>query len=210
MHKKDCQEIFHRFYKQNPHPKTELLFNSNFEFLISVILSAQSTDIKVNEITKKLYSVANTTSKMLFLGKNKIKKIINKIGLYNKKSEYIIKTCYFLKKKYKNIIPNNRVDLESLPGVGRKTANVILNTLFAHSTIAVDTHVFRVSNRTGIAIGKNVLQVEKNLLKTVPKKFQYHCHNWLILHGKYICSAKNPKCNNCLISDLCNFKQIQM
>lgn len=208
MNKKTCQKILYRFYKKNPNPKIELIFHSQFELLISVILSSQSSDVQVNLVTKKLYSIANTPEKMLSLGKDKIKEIINKIGLYNKKTEYIWKTSYILLKKYKGKVPNRRIDLESLPGVGRKTANVILNTAFGYPTIAVDTHVFRVSNRIGLAKGKSVLQVEKQLLKIVPKKLKHRFHNWFVLHGRYICLSRNPKCKICFISDLCNSKNI--
>lgn len=208
MNKLNYMKILYLFQQKYSKIKTALKFNSNFELLISVILSAQSTDISVNLVTKKLYALANTPEKMLILGKKKIKKNIKSLGLYNKKTNYIINTCIILCNKFGGEIPNNRIELESLPGVGRKTANIILNMVFGLPTIAVDTHVFRVSNRIGITKGKNVFETEKQLIKIIPTKLKYYFHNWLIFHGKYICLSKKPKCINCFISNLCEYKKI--
>ncbi len=197
-------KIFQRFQKMNPKPITELRYKSNFELLIAVILSAQATDISVNKATKALYKVANTPKKMLALGETQFKTYIKNIGLFNTKSANIMKTCKQLCDRHGGRVPRTRCALEELPGVGRKTANVILNTAFGESTIAVDTHIFRVSNLTGIAPGKTPLQVEKNLLKYVPDKFKRHAHHWLILHGRYVCVARKPRCRKCLIRDLCD------
>ena len=198
--------IFARFKKQNPKPTTELEYKSNFELLIAVILSAQATDISVNKATEKLYKIANTPEKILKLGLDGLKKYIKTIGLYNAKAENIIKTCQMLKDNYESEVPCDREALEALPGVGRKTANVILNTAFGLPTIAVDTHIFRVANRINLAPGKNVLEVEKKLLKTVPKEYLHDAHHWLILHGRYVCTARKPKCAECIINDLCEYK----
>jgi len=198
--------IFARFKKQNPKPTTELEYKSNFELLIAVILSAQATDISVNKATEKLYKIANTPEKILKLGLDGLKKYIKTIGLYNAKAENIIKTCQMLKDTYESEVPCDREALEALPGVGRKTANVILNTAFGLPTIAVDTHIFRVANRINLAPGKNVLEVEKKLLKTVPKEYLHDAHHWLILHGRYVCTARKPKCAECIINDLCEYK----
>ncbi|WMY96605.1 MAG: endonuclease III (plasmid) [Arsenophonus sp.] len=206
MNKKKRIAILKRLRDNNPMPKTELVFNSNFELLISVLLSAQTTDISVNQATKKLYLVANTVDKMLELGVDKIKKYIKTIGLFNTKAKNIIKTCQILKEKHKGIVPKNRKALESLPGVGRKTANVILNVAFGLNTIAVDRHIFRVCNRTNFAIGKNVLEVEKKILKLVPNEFKKKFHDWFVLHGRYTCTAKKARCKFCIIEDLCEFK----
>jgi len=205
MNKEKRIEIFTRFKAANPAPTTELIYNSTFELLISVILSAQATDISVNKATKSLYIKADTPQKIFNLKEEGLKKYIKSIGLFNTKATNIIKTCQILVDKHNSIVPNNRTALEALPGVGRKTANVILNTAFGEPTIAVDTHIFRVSNRIGIAPGKNVIDVEKALLRLIPKQFLLDAHHWLILHGRYTCTAKKPKCNECLISDLCEF-----
>ena len=206
MNKDKRTRIFKILREQNPSPTTELVYNSPFELLIAVILSAQATDIGVNKATKKLYAVANTPEAIAWLGLAKLKSYIKTIGLYNNKAKNIIETCKILNEKYAGVVPQDRESLESLPGVGRKTANVILNTAFGEPTIAVDTHIFRVSNRTGIAPGKNVVEVEKKLLKFVPEEFKRDAHHWLILHGRYTCIARNPKCDNCLIFDYCEWK----
>jgi endonuclease-3 len=200
-------EIFKRLKAQNPQPTTELKYFSPFELLVSVILSAQATDISVNKVTPKLFKIANTPGKMLKLGVTGLKKHIKTIGLYNAKAGNIIKTCKILVKQHDGKVPDNRAALEQLPGVGRKTANVILNTAFGQPTIAVDTHIFRVSNRTGIAPGKTVLDVEKKLLKFVPDEYKQNAHHWLILHGRYTCMARKPDCGGCIIHDLCEWKQ---
>jgi endonuclease-3 len=207
MNKDKRTSIFTILREQNPSPTTELVYNSPFELLIAVILSAQATDIGVNKATKKLYAVANTPEAIAALGLTKLKSYVKTIGLYNNKAKNIIETCKILNEKYAGVVPQDRESLESLPGVGRKTANVILNTAFGEPTIAVDTHIFRVSNRTGIAPGKNVVEVEKKLLKFVPEEFKRDAHHWLILHGRYTCIARNPKCDNCLISELCEWRE---
>ena len=206
MNKEKRSEIFRRLKKANPAPKTELKHKSNFELLISVILSAQATDVSVNKATKDLYKVANTPKKVLDLGESGLKKYIKSIGLYNSKAKNIIKTCKILIEEYNCRIPQDRETLQKLPGVGRKTANVVLNNAFGQPTIAVDTHIFRVSNRTGIAPGKNVLQVEQKLEKFVPEEYKLHAHHWLILHGRYTCIARSPKCAECSINDLCEYR----
>ncbi|WMY95966.1 MAG: endonuclease III (plasmid) [Arsenophonus sp.] len=206
MNKKKRIAILERLRDNNPMPKTELVFNSNFELLISVLLSAQTTDISVNQATAKLYLVANTVEKMLELGVDQIKKYIKTIGLFNTKAKNIIKTCQILIDKHKGIVPKNRKALEALPGVGRKTANVILNVAFGFNTIAVDRHIFRVCNRTHFAIGKNVLEVEKKILKLVPNEFKKKFHDWFVFHGRYTCIAKKARCKFCIIEDLCEFK----
>lgn len=200
------EEIFRRLRAENPNPTTELEFNSTFELLIAVILSAQATDVSVNKATRVLYKVANTPEKILALGVDGLKSYIKTIGLFNTKAENVIKTCAALIERHNSIVPDNREALEALPGVGRKTANVVLNTAFRQPAMAVDTHIFRVSNRTGIAPGKNVLEVEKNLLKFVPKDYLLDAHHWLILHGRYTCVARKPKCESCVIEDLCEHK----
>lgn len=199
-------EIFQRFHADNPHPTTELEYNSPFELLVAVILSAQATDVSVNKATRLLYPVANTAEKILALGVDGLKPYIKTIGLFNSKAENVIKTCKILVEQYAGEVPCQREALEALPGVGRKTANVVLNTAFRQPTMAVDTHIFRVSNRTGIAPGKNVVEVEKKLLKHVPKDYLMDAHHWLILHGRYTCTARKPKCGSCRIEDLCEFK----
>ncbi|CAM3871763.1 endonuclease III [Xenorhabdus thuongxuanensis] len=205
MNQKKRIEILTRLRDNNPHPTTELVFNSPFELLISVLLSAQATDVSVNKATAKLYPVANTPQAILNLGVDGLKEYIKTIGLYNTKAENVIKTCRILLEKHQGEVPENRAALEALPGVGRKTANVVLNTAFGWPTIAVDTHIFRVSNRTQFAPGKNVDEVEKNLLKVVPSEFKVDCHHWLILHGRYTCIARKPRCSSCIIEDLCEY-----
>lgn len=207
MNKEKRIRIFTRLKHQNPSPTTELVYRTPFELLIAVILSAQATDIGVNKATKKLYNVANTPETIYALGLKRLKTYIKTIGLYNNKAKNIIETCRILIEKYNSEVPRQREALESLPGVGRKTANVILNTAFGEPTIAVDTHIFRVSNRTGIAPGKNVQEVEQKLLKFVPDEFKKDAHHWLILHGRYTCVARNPKCDICVIFDDCEWKE---
>ena len=199
-------EILSQLRAENPNPKTELNYQSDFELLISVILSAQATDVSVNKATEKLYAVANTPEAIVALGLPKLKSYVKTIGLYNTKANNIIKTCRILFAEYGSEVPRTREALEALPGVGRKTANVVLNTAFGEPTMAVDTHIFRISNRTRFAPGKNVLQVEKKLLKVIPDEFIRDSHHWLILHGRYICTARKPRCGACVISDLCEFK----
>lgn len=206
MNKQKRIEIFTRWRDNNPAPTTELKYSSPFELLISVILSAQATDVGVNKATDKLYKTANTPEAIYALGEEKLKSYINTIGLYNAKAANVIKTCKILIDKHDSQVPNDRAALEALPGVGRKTANVVLNTAFGEPTIAVDTHIFRVANRTGIAPGKNVNEVEKKLLKFVPDEFKGDAHHWLILHGRYTCIARKPRCGSCIIEDLCEYK----
>lgn len=200
-------EIFRRLHEDNPEPKTELAYNSPFELLIAVILSAQATDVSVNKATAKLYPVANTPEAIYALGVAGLSEYIKTIGLYNSKAKNVIETCRLLVEQHASQVPQTREALEALPGVGRKTANVVLNTAFRQPTMAVDTHIFRVSNRTGLAPGKNVLEVERQLLKFVPKQFLLDSHHWLILHGRYVCQARKPRCGSCRIEDLCEFKQ---
>jgi endonuclease-3 len=207
MNKDKRQQIFERLRVENPQPTTELEYSSTFELLIAVILSAQATDVGVNKATRKLYPVANTPESILALGVTGLKAYIKTIGLFNTKAENVIKTCAALVEKHNSIVPNTREDLEALPGVGRKTANVVLNTAFRQPAMAVDTHIFRVSNRTGIAPGKNVLVVEKKLLKLLPAEFLLDAHHWLILHGRYVCIARKPRCGACVIHDLCEYRQ---
>lgn len=207
MNKAKRTEIFTRLRAANPTPTTELNYTNPFELLIAVILSAQATDVGVNKATAKLYPVANTPEKILALGVDGLKEYIKTIGLFNSKAENVIKTCRALIEKHGGEVPDNREDLEALPGVGRKTANVVLNTAFGQPAMAVDTHIFRVSNRTGIAPGKNVLEVEKRLMRLVPREFLLDAHHWLILHGRYTCTARKPRCGACIIEDLCEFKQ---
>lgn len=198
--------IFERLRTNNPQPTTELHYSTPFELLIAVILSAQATDKGVNKATAKLFPVANTPQAIYALGVDGLKEFIKTIGLYNSKAENIIKTCSMLVEQHGSTVPAQRDALEALPGVGRKTANVVLNTAFGQPTMAVDTHIFRVANRTGIAPGKNVLEVEHKLVKFIPKEFLQDAHHWLILHGRYTCIARKPKCGSCLIEDLCEFK----
>jgi endonuclease-3 len=207
MNKDKRYEIFRRLRAENPKPKTELNYSSTFELLISVILSAQATDKGVNKATARLYPVANTPAAIFALGETALKAYIKTIGLYNTKAANIIKTCQALIEKHNSVVPNERAALEALAGVGRKTANVVLNTAFRQPTMAVDTHIFRISNRIGMAKGKNVVAVEKALMRHVPKEFILDAHHWLILHGRYICIARKPKCPACILSDLCDFKE---
>ncbi|WP_273396179.1 endonuclease III [Actinobacillus porcinus] len=200
-------EILTRLRDNNPHPTTELNFSSPFELLIAVILSAQATDKGVNKATDKLFPVANTPEAIYALGVDGLKEYIKTIGLFNSKAKNIIKTCKDLIEKHNSQVPEDRAALEALAGVGRKTANVVLNTAFGHPTIAVDTHIFRVANRTGFAVGKNVVEVENKLLKVVPAEFKMDVHHWLILHGRYTCIARKPRCGSCIIEDLCEFKE---
>ena len=206
MNSEKRYEFLSRLREENPTPRTELSYNSTFELLISVILSAQATDISVNKATAKLYPVANTPEAIYKLGERKLKTYIKTIGLYNSKAKNIIKTCKALIDEHGSVVPNTRAELEALPGVGRKTANVVLNTAFGEPTMAVDTHIFRISNRTNFAPGKNVLQVEKKLLKVIPDEFMVDAHHWLILHGRYICTARNPRCGECVVYNVCEFK----
>ncbi|RFC33369.1 MAG: DNA-(apurinic or apyrimidinic site) lyase /endonuclease III [Candidatus Nitrotoga sp. SPKER] len=200
------QEIFLRLQAANPHPTTELEYHSAFELLVAVILSAQATDVSVNAATRQLFPVANTPQSILDLGEEKLRGYVQRIGLYKTKTKHIIQTCRLLLENHDGKVPQTREALEALSGVGRKTANVVLNTAFGQPTIAVDTHIFRVSNRTGLAPGKTVLEVEHNLLKFVPGKFKHDAHHWLILHGRYICQARKPKCGICSIVDLCEYR----
>jgi len=206
MNKAKRHEIFSRLQRENPQPTTELVYATPFELLIAVMLSAQATDVSVNKATAKLFAVASTPEAMLALGEAGLKHCIKTIGLYNSKAKNIIKTCNILINQYNSEVPEQQKQLEALPGVGRKTANVVRNTAFGHPTIAVDTHIFRVSNRTGIAPGKTVLEVEKKLLKFVPAEFRQDAHHWLILHGRYTCIARKPRCGACIIEDLCEYK----
>ncbi len=201
------QQIFERLRAANPEPATELQYGNTFQLLIAVILSAQSTDVGVNKATRTLFRKAKTPEAMLKLGEAGLKAYIKTIGLYNTKAKNIIKTCELLVKQHNGVVPDNHKDLEALPGVGRKTANVVLNTAFGQPTIAVDTHIFRVSNRTGIAPGKNVNEVERKLLRFVPDEFRRNAHHWLILHGRYTCIARKPRCMSCPISDLCEYRK---
>ncbi|MBV1871335.1 MAG: endonuclease III [Gammaproteobacteria bacterium] len=199
-------DIFRRLKENNPHPTTELNYNSSFELLIAVILSAQATDVGVNKATARLFPVANTPEKIVALGLEGLKDHIKTIGLYNTKAANIIKTCAMLIKQHNSEVPEQREALESLPGVGRKTANVVLNTAFGQPTIAVDTHIFRVSNRTQLAKGATVEKVELKLLKVTPNEYKLDAHHWLILHGRYTCVARKPRCASCIIEDLCEYK----
>ncbi|MCK7552395.1 endonuclease III [Marinobacter goseongensis] len=207
MNREKRTEIFTRLRADNPNPTTELNYSTPFELLIAVILSAQATDVGVNKATDKLYPVANTPAAILALGVDGLKAYVKTIGLFNSKAENVIKTCRILLEQHGGEVPDQREALEALPGVGRKTANVVLNTAFGQPAMAVDTHIFRVSNRTGIAPGKNVLEVEKRLVRLVPGEFLLDAHHWLILHGRYTCTARKPKCGACIIEDLCEFKQ---
>lgn len=207
MNKQKRRAIFERLRAQNPHPTTELTYHSPFELLIAVILSAQATDISVNKATAKLFPVANTPQAILSLGEETLKDYIKTIGLFNSKAANIIKTCQLLIERHKGEVPASRETLEALPGVGRKTANVLLNTAFGQPTMAVDTHIFRVANRTGLAPGTTPLAVEQGLLKNIEKEFLQDAHHWLILHGRYVCVARKPRCAECMIQDLCEYKQ---
>jgi endonuclease-3 len=207
MNKAIRHQIFTRWRENNPNPTTELEYSTPFELLIAVILSAQATDVGVNKATRKLYPIANTPEQIAALGVDGLKTYIKTIGLFNSKAVNVIKTCELLIEKHNSEVPQDRESLEALPGVGRKTANVVLNTAFGHPTMAVDTHIFRVANRTRIATGKNVVEVEQKLLRNIPKEFLQDAHHWMILHGRYVCTARKPKCGNCLIEDLCEFKE---
>ena len=205
MNKDTRQEMFERLRTANPHPTTELNYSSPFELLIAVLLSAQATDVGVNKATAKLFAVANTPQTMLDLGLEGVMQYTRSIGLYRTKSKHIIETCQALITKHHGEVPQNREDLEALAGVGRKTANVVLNTAFGQPVMAVDTHIFRVSNRTGLAKGKNVREVEDKLMQNIPKEFLMDAHHWLILHGRYTCKAQKPQCETCIINDLCDY-----
>lgn len=206
MKKADVVELFTRLRELDPHPTTELNYTTPFELLVAVVLSAQATDVGVNKATKKLYPVANTAKAILDLGEEKLKPYISTIGLFNSKAKNVIALCRILVEQYGGEVPDTREALEALPGVGRKTANVVLNTAFGHPTIAVDTHIFRVANRTGLAPGKDVRVVEDKLEKVVPLQFKQDAHHWLILHGRYVCKARKPECPRCVIRDLCRYK----
>lgn len=207
MKKADIEEFFRRLHDQNPEPKSELEWTNPYTLLVAVTLSAQATDIGVNKATKALFKIADTPAKMLRLGLAGLKDHIKTIGLYNTKAENVIKMAQILVDEHDGQIPKTREELVKLPGVGRKTANVVLNVAFGEPTMAVDTHIFRVSNRTGLAPGKNVDQVEQKLLKVVPKQYAVHAHHWLILHGRYTCKARKPECGFCIVKDLCEFKE---
>lgn len=206
MKKADVVDMFTRLREFNPHPTTELKYDTPFQLLVAVILSAQATDVGVNKATRKLFPVAGTPQAILNLGEEGLKRYINTIGLYNGKAKNVIATCRLLIEQHGGEIPRSRQALEALPGVGRKTANVVLNTAFGEPTIAVDTHIFRVANRTGLAPGKTVRTVEDKLLKAVPPEFRQDAHHWLILHGRYVCTARKPHCPECIIADLCRYK----
>ena len=210
MNKTKRTEIFTRLRNENPSPTTELKYASTFELLIAVMLSAQATDVSVNKATEKLFPVANSPKAIVALGESKVRNYIKTIGLFNTKAANVIKTCKILVEQHDSQVPNTREALEALPGVGRKTANVVLNTAFRKAAMAVDTHIFRVSNRTGIAPGKNVLEVEKKLMKFIPEEFILDAHHWLILHGRYTCIARKPRCGSCVISDLCEYKKKEL
>jgi len=205
MDETTCSAIFARWRNANPDPRTELVYHSPFELLIAVILSAQATDKAVNQATKELFRVASTSKSILALGEDALKAYIKTIGLFNSKAKHILQTCAILSGRFGGEVPADRQALESLPGVGRKTANVVLNTAFGMPTIAVDTHIFRVANRTGMAPGKDVRAVESRLMQVVPEEFRQGAHHWLILHGRYTCTARRPRCGECLIQDLCEF-----
>ena len=206
MKREYIQELFARLREINPQPRTELAYRTPFELLIAVVLSAQATDVGVNKATRRLFAVAGTPAAMLALGEDGLKRHISSIGLYNIKAKNIIATCSLLLERHGGEVPRERAALEALPGVGRKTANVVLNTAFGEPTIAVDTHIFRVANRTGLAPGKDVAAVEARLMKVVPPEFRQNAHHWLILHGRYVCKARKPACPQCVIRDLCGFK----
>jgi len=206
MPRADVVEMFTRLRELNPHPKTELEYSSPFELLVAVALSAQATDVGVNKATRKLFPVANTPQAILDLGEEGLKRYISTIGLFNAKAKNVIAACRLLVEQHGSVVPEDRAALEALPGVGRKTANVVLNTAFGQPTMAVDTHIFRVSNRTGLAPGKDVRAVEDGLMKAIPGEFLRDAHHWLILHGRYVCKARKPDCPQCVIRDLCRFK----
>jgi endonuclease-3 len=200
-----CELIFKKFQAMNPNPITELNYNTTFELLVAVMLSAQTTDKNVNKVTTKLFPIANTPQQILALGEARLKDYIKTLGLFNTKARNLMQTCRILLDQYHQTVPAERTALQALPGVGRKTANVILNTAFGHAVIAVDTHVFRVANRTGIAPGTTPNSVEQKLLQNIPKKFHTHAHHWLVLHGRFVCVARNPKCSQCVIVDFCEY-----
>ena len=206
MNRNNRTLIFKRLAEQNPNPTTELIYESTFELLIAVILSAQATDTSVNKVTRRLFKIANTPDSILKLGLNSLTEKIKSIGLYRNKAKNVISTCHLLIAEYHGEVPRDRLALQSLPGVGKKTANVVLNTAFGDPTIAVDTHIFRVSNRTKLARGKNVDEVEQRLLKNTPKQFLRNAHHWILLHGRYVCKARKPDCESCIILDLCEYK----
>ena len=206
MNKTKRTEIYERLKNSNPKPTTELVYKSHFELLVAVMLSAQATDVSVNAATKKLYAVANTPESIIALGESKLRTFIKTIGLFNTKARNIIKTCEILVANHSSQVPDKRDPLEALPGVGRKTANVVLNTAFGQPTIAVDTHIFRVSNRTKLAVGENVVEVENRLVRLTPEEYKQDAHHWLILHGRYVCIARKPRCGACVIEELCEYK----
>jgi endonuclease-3 len=203
MKAEDRQEFFRRLQAIDPHPTTELEYQSTFELLVAVILSAQATDVSVNLATRRLYKIANTPEAILDLGEDGLKDYIKTIGLFNSKAKNVIATCNILLERHASVVPSERAELEALPGVGRKTANVILNTAFGQPTMAVDTHIFRVANRTGLALGKTPLIIERKLLKSIPPQYLLDAHHWLILHGRYTCKARTPNCAECIVRDLC-------
>ncbi|CAK0768617.1 endonuclease III [Gammaproteobacteria bacterium] len=205
MNEATLRKVFERMQRVNPHPATELAWSTSFELLVAVILSAQATDVSVNKVTRRLFSVANTPATILNLGEDGLKSYLNTIGLHNAKTRNLLKTCEILEKLHGGEVPNDRMALEALPGVGRKTANVVLNTAFGQPTIGVDTHIFRLANRAGLAPGKNPRTVEDQLLTLVPEEFRHNAHHWLILHGRYVCTARKPRCSECLIVDLCEY-----
>ncbi|MDW3680246.1 endonuclease III [Cupriavidus sp. CV2] len=207
MNAAKCRALFETLREVNPTPVTELEYSSPFELLIAVLLSAQATDVGVNKATRKLYPVAHSPEQMLALGEDGLIEYIKTIGLYKTKAKHVIATCRILVEQHGGQVPRDRAALETLPGVGRKTANVVLNTAFGEATIAVDTHIFRVANRTGLAPGKNVQVVEQKLLKTVPQEFMHDAHHWLILHGRYVCKARKPECWHCAIEPLCEYRE---
>ncbi|HHC71426.1 MAG TPA: endonuclease III [Thiotrichales bacterium] len=206
MNREKRQQIFERLRAANPHPTTELKYGNTYQLLIAVVLSAQATDVGVNKATRELFEVVRTPREMLELGEERLKSYIRTIGLFNNKAKNIIALSRILEEQYGGEVPTDRKALEALPGVGRKTANVILNTAFGQPVIAVDTHIFRVANRTGIAKGKNVKEVEERLMRVVPKEFLHDAHHWLILHGRYVCTARKPRCGECIIRDLCEYR----
>lgn len=210
MNKLKRTEIFTRLRNENPNPVTELEYSTPFELVVAVALSAQATDVSVNKATRKLFPVANTPETIYALGEEGLKAYIKTIGLFNSKAKNVIKMCKLLMEKHNSVVPQTREELEELPGVGRKTANVVLNTAFRQIAMAVDTHIFRVGNRTKIAHGKDVLEVEKRLLRLVPEEFLMDAHHWLILHGRYVCTARKPKCGSCLIEDLCEYNKKEL
>lgn len=202
-------EFFRRLAEQDPHPVTELEYSSPFELLAAVMLSAQATDVSVNKVTRRLFPIANTPQQILDLGQEKLESFLASIGLYRSKAKHLLQTCQILIDQHQGEVPGERCALEALPGVGRKTANVVLNIIFGEATIAVDTHIFRLANRTGLAKGKDVAAVEAKLLKVVPALYRQHAHHWLILHGRYVCKARKPQCWNCVLTDVCDFKDKQ-